>query len=420
MVNIENVSLSPVRTALSNFGSNLKRIIPNKIVNNNQNHDTGDKLQRSNYEPIPAEQRLEAAIIKYNESNKERLVAEINRSGEIDSVYDKVLLEYGAYKNPDLKGLTFTPVSENTVTTKYQGKPVEIVFNVFEDGKDQQEINFEDGSQIKYITFYKSGKMDINGEEFEMPEGTIVEIKSANGRTFSQLIQTPDMQRKVIEMPEGLDEAKQALTTYNPVQNSEAAVMPTPEYMLNLLGKADSARTLLEFSKMNPSRTSADEIAYLEKSIAEGKLPENTSITGVNKDGGKILTIQGNNCKYEVCGSEMRVIDNNGETKIIARYESGRETQGLWVVSYDNGKPVSASRYASWNLDKPVSTVNYTYNNDNTVTVESIDLNGNKNTVKQAFSEDFCLRIDRELKFVSSDSQHLGLIFENQTPYTTS
>lgn len=302
--------------------------------------------------------------------------------------------------------------------TSGKGKSFKITCKILDDGNKLQEINFDDGSQIKYITFTKNGKTKINGEEFEMPEGTIIETKSVNGRVFSQLIQTPDMPRKVINKPEYLDRAEQALTEFNQTQ-SLPAEMPEPEYILNLLGKPNSAIPLLNLSKgsySNKSRTPIQDINYLEKSIQEGKLPKNTIITGVKDDGGKILTIPGNNCKYEVCGSEMRVIDNSGETKMIARYESGRESQGLWVALYDNGKPINGSHYASWNLEKPLSTVNYTYDN-NTVITEITDTYGNKKTMKQTLPEDFYLDIDKGFKFVSSDKSHLGLIFENQIPF---
>ena len=299
----------------------------------------------------------------------------------------------------------------------YKGKKVEIKCKILDDGSKLQEVNFDDGSQIKYITFLKGGKLDINGEEFEMPVGTIVETKSANGRVFSRLIQTPDMTKKVINKPAYLDEAEKVLQTSDiPAQKApESAVMPTPKYILDLLGKANSARALVEFSK-NKSNTPEDEINYLEQCISEGKLPQKTSITGINKDGGKILTIQGKNCSYEVCTSEMRVLDNEGEIKMFARYESGRESDGLWIVFYKNGKPIKGAHYASWDVEKPLSTVNYTYNSDNTVTVTNNN-NGNKNVIKQALPENFCIRIDNGFKIVPPNEPHLGLIFENQKPF---
>ncbi len=305
-----------------------------------------------------------------------------------------------------------------TKVTSYKGKKVEIKCKILDDGSKLQEVTFDDGSQVKYITFLKGGKMDINGEEFEMPVGTIVETKSANGRVFSQLIQTPDMQKKVINKPEYIDEAEKALTQdIQPKQeNSKSAVMPTPKYILDLLGKANSARVLLEFSKNN-SKTNIEEINYLEQCIKEGKLPRETTITGVNTEGGKILTIQGNNCKYEVCASEMQIIDDNNEIKMIARYESGRESEGLWIVTYKNNKPIKGFHYASWDVEKPLEIVNYTYENNNIVTITTINNNGNKNDFKQLLPDKFCINIEKGFKIVSNNEKHIGSTFENQKPF---
>lgn len=407
MNRIENVSLSPVKTAITNFlGSTVKRIVPYNKENTNQTSGgTGDGFNYSDSTPLPSDKRTKNAIVKSNEANKERLTAETNRSGEIDSVYEKLLPEYNAYKNPDFNDLEFTRVSDDTLSAAYKKKSFDITCKTLENGNRLQEIKFNDGSHIKYEIFAQGGKMKINGEEFEMPAGTIVETKSANDRVFSQLIQTPDMERNVINKPQYLDKAEQILTEADipiPTPVSETAVMPTPQYMLNLLGK-----TNISYITKNP--------ALLEKSIAEGKLPPNTSVTGENEAGNKILTIPADNCKYEVCDSEMRVIDNTGETKMIARYESARESQGLWVISYDEGKPVNGSHYATWNLDVPVSTVNYSYD-DNTVTATTTDAHGNKSSIKQPLAAGFCLNINKGLKFVSSDNSHLGKIFENQKP----
>ena len=438
MVKKEDDQLSSDKTVLKKLMYKIKDIIPSKSENDEPASKTGDHFKYSDLEPRTAEDKLKRAIEKYNASNEQRLVAEINLSAEFDNAYEKLLPEYNAYKNPNFKDLTFTPVSEDTISSSYKGKPFQIRFKHLDNGNKQQDISFDDGSQIKYILFVKDGNMKIYGEEFEMPAGTIIETKSVNDRVFSQLIQTPNMQRKVINKPEYLDKAEEILKTYipespdksesvtetdEPPQPPKPAILPTRKYILDLLGNANSAIPLLYLSKntsLNTSRTPADEINYLERSIAEGKLPQNTSITGVKEDGGKILTIPGDNCKYEVCGSEMRVIDNSGETKIIARYEKGHESDGLWIVSYDDGKPVSGSRYASWNLDKPLSTVNYAYNNDDTVIVTKIDAKGNNSTIKQVLPKDLCLDIDKELKFVSSDKSHLGSIFEKQTPFIKS
>ena len=123
--------------------------------------------------------------------------------------------EYNAYKNSVLDGLEFTPVSEDTVSALYKGKQVGIRCKVLEDGNKQNEINFEDGSQISYISYSQGGKINIYGEEFEVPTGTILETKSVNGRVFSKLIQTPNMQRNVVNIPEVIEQAEQALNSYN-------------------------------------------------------------------------------------------------------------------------------------------------------------------------------------------------------------
>lgn len=419
MIHIENVSLSPVKTAIQNFKTTVKKMVSFKGENNNQSSEKDDKFQHTGTEPLSTEERRQAAVRKFNGENEKKHDIITNLCAENNDY--KLLQEYTAYRNPEFKDLVFTPVSENKVTTTYKRKPVEIEFNILDDGNKTYEINFHDGSKIRYVIFSEGGEKKINGEEFEMPAGTIVETRTIDDKVeFSELIQTPDMQRQVINLPEGLDKAEEALKAFTPSETSSAAIMPTTEYMLNILGKANSVRTLSELSKntsLNTPKSITDEIIYLEKSIAEGKLPQNTTITGVKEDGRKILTIPGENCKYEVCGSEMRVIDNNGEIKLIARYESGRESNGLWVISYDNGRPNSGSHYTSWDLDKPLSTVNFTYNDDNTLTTTTIDSQGNKNSIRQVLPENLCLEIDKGFKFVSSDKSHLGLIFEDQKPF---
>ena len=137
----------------------------------------------------------------------------------------RLLQEYEAYKNPALNDLTFTPVSADTVSASYKGKQVEIKCKVLENGSKQYEINFEDGSKMSYVLFSKGGTTNINGEEFEMPNGTILETKSVNGRVFSKLIQTPDMRRDVINMPEILGKAEQILNARNMFSPSESANM---------------------------------------------------------------------------------------------------------------------------------------------------------------------------------------------------
>lgn len=121
MVRIENVSLLSVKTALSNFGSTVKKIVPNNWINQNQPPVKNDEFKNTGSDPIPPEKRILAAVIKSNEANKERLIAEINRSGEFDSVYDKILPEYQAYKNPELLDVTFNPISSDTVIVTYKG-----------------------------------------------------------------------------------------------------------------------------------------------------------------------------------------------------------------------------------------------------------------------------------------------------------
>jgi hypothetical protein len=139
----------------------------------------------------------------YNSAN--RLIAEINRSAEPDSSFYEMLLPgYAAYKNPELSDLNFLP--ENMISATYKGKPVQIKISGIDDEKEVQEINFIDGSHICYVTFLKEGKMNINEEEFDMPTGTVVESKFVNDRMFSQLIQLPNMTRKVVAKPEYLGE----------------------------------------------------------------------------------------------------------------------------------------------------------------------------------------------------------------------
>jgi len=360
--------------------------------------------------PFPS--RIDGAVRKFNASNEQRIIAATNLFAEFDNDY-KLLQEYSAYKTPDFKDAEFTRISSDTISTAYKGKPVEIKLSTQNNGNELREINFKDGSQISYVTFSDGEKMGINGEEFEMPAGTVLETRSVQGKVFSRLIQTPDMLGKIVNMPEELNDIEQRIIEHK--QTPSKAVMPKVEFMMKLLGYADSARALLHLS--NKKITSADEINFLKKNISEGRLPENTAITGVRPDGVKILTIPGENCKYEVCGSEMRVIDDNGEIKMIARYEGAGESNGLWVVSYDNEKPISGFHYNFVSTDKPLSTVTYTYNNDNTVTSTTIYSNGNKISTKKIPPEGYYLAIEKELKFVPQNKPHLGLVFENQTPF---
>ena len=207
----EDLSISPmVKTALNNFGFAVKTVLRNKIANKKQAPMEDDEFKRSDSEPLPQEVRLQAAIKKYNAANELRFVAETNYFADLDNDCN-LLQEYNAYRNPEFKDLTFSPVYANTVIASHKGKPIEIKSEILDDGTKEQEINFHDGSRIKYTTFSEGGKMEINGEEYEMPAGAIVETKSINGRVFSQLIQTPDMERNLITKPEYLDVAEQAL-----------------------------------------------------------------------------------------------------------------------------------------------------------------------------------------------------------------
>ena len=208
MINIEDISLSDVKTTLKKFGSSVKCVVPRK--QSKHSGDSRDEFKHSDSKPRSSEERTNTAVMKSNEANNVRLVAEINRSAEIESVYEKLLPEYTAYINPELKDLTHA--SADVVSASYKGKPVEIKCKVLDDGNKQQEIKFHDGSQISYVSFPKGDTIKINEEEFEIPVGTIIETKSANGRVFSQLIQIPNMKVKVINKPEYLDTAEKLIT----------------------------------------------------------------------------------------------------------------------------------------------------------------------------------------------------------------
>lgn len=418
MVHITDVSFPCVSKALQNFGARVKGIVPKKIIDNdrnkNGNSSNPNELEHSDAQAQTPEQRTEAAVKKFNAANEQRIVAATNSFAEIDN--DCMLLqEYCAYRTASFKDTTFTPVSADTISGKYRGKQVEIKLTDNNDGTQSQEICFEDGSKITYLIYSENGKMNINGEEFEISAGTIVETKSAQGKVFSQLIQTPEMSRTVVELPISPDSVKEILDSYNSPER-KPPVMPTAQYMQNLLGSMKGGFKPLSYLSSEtitqPQRTPESEIAYINKSIAEGKLPQGTTITGVKEDGGKILSIPGENCTYEVCGSEMRVLDNNGEVKMLAKYDSSRTSLGLWIISYDNGKPISGARYSAGNPE-PTYKVNYTYNSDGTISAVS---NEGTKTVKIP-SDGVYLNIDGGLKFVSKEQTHLGSRFENQTPF---
>ncbi len=216
MTQVQNVTLSSIRTAISNFGSSVKGMVtPYRRVNNNKSSASGDEFQYSDSKPRTSEQRAKSAVEKNNAANEKRLIAEINKSAEFDNIYDKLLQEYRAYSNPELNDANFSPVSEDTISAQYRGKQVRVKFNTLEDGSKQHQVNFNDGSKVDYITYTNGGKRNINGEEFELPAGTIVETKSVNDRVFSQLIQLPNAQRKVVNKPEYLDKAEQIITASN-------------------------------------------------------------------------------------------------------------------------------------------------------------------------------------------------------------
>ena len=198
-MDIERVTFSTLNNNLHNFIAN---ILPPKKIKKYSNIDD-DEFTATNSEPRSSEARTNAAVKKSNEANNYRLIAEINRSAEPDSSsYEMLLPGYAAYKNPELSNLNYSP--ENVISATYKGKPVQIKISDIDDEKEVQEISFNDGSQICYVTFLKEGKMNINEEEFDMPSGTVVESKFVNDRMFSQLIQLPNMTRRVVAKPEYL------------------------------------------------------------------------------------------------------------------------------------------------------------------------------------------------------------------------
>lgn len=382
-----------------------------------ETEDINDK-KPENTALIPSKERLESAVKKLNASNEQRIVATSNYFAELDNDY-QLLQEYVAFRNPNLENLSFQVISPDTVSAVCGRKQVEIKCTTPNNETKLHEINFADGSQLRYVSYLKDGKMEINGEEYEIPSGTLVETKSVQGKVISKLIQIPGMQRVFIDQPNIFEKVEQALTTYNP-KPEVSPVMPTIEYVQKLLGNANSVQPLLYLAKgtySDSNRTDENEITYLKQKIAEGRLPESTKITGVKGDGGKILTIQGQNCRYEVCGSEMRVLDNNNEIKMLARYISSRNSLGLWILLYDNGKPISGQHYTAGSLDEPKSKVVFTYNYDNTVTATLNDSYGTKRIMVQIPDESLCFDIDGEFKFVPSSARHLGEAFENQKPF---
>ena len=205
---------STMKTALGYFGSGGGGYtLPNLLPPLFRKKDDGG-LSPAEQKPRTPQERTNSAVKKANADNDYRYNAELNRSAvnftaEIeDAPYSMLLNSYAAYKNPELKDIKY--FSKNTVCATYRGQSVRIKSSDA-DGKKVQEINFEDGSQVCYTTFLNDGKMSLNGEDFDIPSGTVVETKSVNGRMFSQLIQLPDMKRKVVEIPEYIKEAGQIL-----------------------------------------------------------------------------------------------------------------------------------------------------------------------------------------------------------------
>ncbi len=117
MDNIPGVSFPQIKSAFKNLRNAIKeRISPySQPYSNNQGTTSDDFTYNDNEEARSDEERLLAATVKSNRDNANLTLAELNRSGEIDSVYDKLLPEYAAFKNPEIKFTEFTPVSADTV-----------------------------------------------------------------------------------------------------------------------------------------------------------------------------------------------------------------------------------------------------------------------------------------------------------------
>lgn len=209
------ITISPtVKTAIQKFRTAVNRLPRMRSQSPERNEE--DKFEHSDSDPLPSYERFIAAVKKFNARNEDRLAYVTNYCAELDNNLNLPQM-YSAYQNLELGGLELTPTSENTVQTSYKGKQIEIKYSLLDDGSKQYEINYEDGSKVKYVSFAQGSKMEINGEEFEMPQGTVLEEKSIPGKVFSKLIQTPDMRRNFINMPDILKEAEQTLKTNNSV-----------------------------------------------------------------------------------------------------------------------------------------------------------------------------------------------------------
>lgn len=409
-----------LKSKTANLVSKFKSIQKNNDENSPAQDNSEQKNESKNTSARTSEERTTRAVINHNVLNEQKLVAATNYFAELDNEY-QLLQEYGAFRKYELDNVVFEPVSADTVSAMNGRKQVEIKCKTIDDKTKLHEINFADGSQLCYVSFLKGGKIEINGEEYDMPEGTIIEKKSVNGKVISELIQTPELQRTFIKHPEVFDKVEQVLASYG-TKSVQTAVLPKLEYIQNLLGSVNGGYKPLSYlsaqTLSNPNRTPENDIAYLEKSIEEGKLPKGTVISGMKDDGGRILTIHGENCKYEVCGSEMRVTDSDGKIRMMARYEFSRALLGLWIVLYQNDVPVKASHYTAGNLDEPVLSVTYIYNPDNTVTSVINNSDGIKKITQQITDESLCIAIDGGFKFVPKNQSHLGSRFENQKPFS--
>lgn len=210
------ITISPtVKTAIQKFRTAVNRL-PHMQSNKHPGSNEEDQFVHSDSDPLPSYERFIAAATKFNAGNEPLLAYVTNYCAEFNNDL-KLLQMYRAYQSPQLDGLELTQTSENTVQTSYKGKQIEIIYSLLDDGSKQYEINYEDGSKVKYVSFAQGSKMEINGEEFEMPQGTVLEEKSIPGKVFSKLIQTPDMRRNFINMPKILNEAEQTLKTNNSV-----------------------------------------------------------------------------------------------------------------------------------------------------------------------------------------------------------
>lgn len=217
MVDSKNISILPtLKSAFGNFTSIVKKM-PCNFANKNQAKQGTDEFKHSGSDPIPPEVRLKSTANKMNAENLGPIrVAETNYFANLDNDY-QLLQEYIAYKDPELNNLKFITATNDTVEfTSEKGKSVKIKHTILEDKSKQYEINFDDGSQITYILFSEGVKMNIYGEEFEMPDGSFTKIQSVGNRKFCQLIQVPGTS-VVINKPEIIGKVDEILN--NPISS---------------------------------------------------------------------------------------------------------------------------------------------------------------------------------------------------------